>query len=92
MPSISLELYPKPIKQDKLKGASIFVSESPFFMIISPSKRFIGKINNGIAIKITARQKTNKGFLNKNCIIKQNYANSTNFGNFALEISKINDA
>jgi len=35
-------------------------------MIISPSKRFIGKINNGIAIKITARQKTNKGFLNNN--------------------------
>jgi len=60
-------------------------------MIISPSKRFIGKINNGIAIIITAIQKTNKGFLNKDCIILQNYANSTNFGNFALEISKIND-
>ena len=60
-------------------------------MIISPSKRFIGKINNGIATNITARKKTNKGFLNKDCIIQQNYANSTNFGNFALEISKIND-
>ena len=61
-------------------------------MIISPSKRLIGKINNGIAIIITATQKTNKGFLNKDCIIQQKYANSTNFGNFALEISKINDA
>ena len=42
-----------------------------------------------MAIIKTAMKNIKKGLFNNDCIIFQNYANSTNFGNFVLEISKI---
>jgi glycosyltransferase involved in cell wall biosynthesis len=42
-----------------------------------------------MAIIKTAMKNIKKGLFNNDCIIFQNYANSTNFGNFVLETSKI---
>ena len=42
-----------------------------------------------MAIIKTAMKNIKKGLFNNDCIIFQNYDNSTNFGNFVLEISKI---